>query len=153
MKKIAAIVCLLISSILLGGYFENQDFAEITALKKEVLDYSLLSKVYVLEDDLDEILITRDDDEYGEVYMYSLDSLASPYILTWKAAANINVGERYAINYNDEVRECNGYIFQVYSLSEPKSPVLWLISSAVFMALFAILMLWGHRDELIKKKH
>jgi hypothetical protein len=146
MKKILAIIFLVVSSILLGGYFDEKKGAQITPLSKEMK--GLYTRVYIADEDLEMLKYEQIPDD---VQLYGVGLGNIPFIYVINAHSHIEEGKTFRLERADETIKVGDYKYQTYQLCEPKNnATLYLMLSVVFMALFLVFMLWG--VKLTQKK-
>ena len=147
MKKILAIICLLVAGILLGSYFKDKPLGQLTVVKKEI--NGIYCKVYASFDDLVSIGSTSGyDAAYGNIMMYNVNNEGNPFILVCNPISGINEGGLYNFDKTKEVIPFDGQNHQVYYLSEPDDEnVMHAVFAGIFIVLFAILMIWGYHDD------
>ena len=146
MKKILAVIFLVASSILLGGYFEKKKEAQITPLSKET--NGLYTKVYIADEDLAALKAEQTSDD---IQLYGLGLGNIPYIYVVNAYSQVEEGKAFGYELSNETLKLGDCNYQTFRLCESKNnAALYLVLSAVSMALFVVFMLWG--VKLTKKE-
>ena len=119
-NKLLAIICLIISGVLLGGYFDKKPIGSINSVKKEI--NGLYTVVYTTFDDLSFLDSPSSyDKSYGNIRVYNVNEVGVPFIMTDNDISSIEEGLKYDLFKSKEICQYKGEHYQVFSLESPKA--------------------------------
>ena len=147
MKKILAVVCLVISSILLSAYFDKQPLGQVTLKEKEM--NGLYTKAYASFEDLSCLeSSSRYDSELGPVRLVNVNEDGEPFIFVSNAMSFLTEGQEYDIRESKETIIYNGETHQVYYLQAPDFRyIIYAVLSGICIFSFAAFLMWDRVEE------